>query len=349
MRLDPQIWALASRQRGIVTRAQLRAAGFTRSAITHRVQTGRLWRVYRDVFAVGRAELTPEGGWLAAVLACGNDAALSHLSAAALWEIRERQAPRQPQVSLPTQAGRRPPRGIELHRVATLRANDVTKRNAIPVTTLQRTLVDLAGILDEKQLRSALRQSERIHRLDLAQLRVSLDDVSRYSTRHARLRRLVDDYIPAGTDSEVEAAFLELCARHGLPIPETQVPIGRYRVDFLWPDLNLVVETDGRDTHDGFIAFRNDRVRDRAVKAAGLEVLRFTGTEVLREPRKVACEVSAARRRLRYFEAFETALAFALAFAAFLGIGLRACSAMNASVSWRASESGRWSCGDFMR
>jgi very-short-patch-repair endonuclease len=302
-RLDSQVWALARRQHGLVTRAQLKAAGFTRSAVDHRLRTGRLWRAYPGVFAVGRAELTREAGWLAAVLACGGDAALSHLSAAALWEIRERRPPKRPQVSVPTQVGRRAPRGIELHRVATLRPNDVTERNAIPVTTLPRTLADLAAVLDDKQLKSAVRQSERIHRLDLAQLRVSLDDFPRTSAHHARLRRLLDAYVPATTDSELEAAFLELCVDHGLPMPATQVPIGRYRVDFLWPGLGLVVETDGRAAHDGFIAFREDRVRDRALEAAGFEVLRFAGAEVLREPKSVARELSAAIERRRPAEA----------------------------------------------
>jgi very-short-patch-repair endonuclease len=204
---------------------------------------------------------------------------------------------------VPTHVGRKKPRGVDLHRVATLQPNDVTERSAIPVTTLPRTLADLAGVLDDKQLKSAVRQSERIHRLDLAELRVSLDAFPRTSARHARLRRLLDAYVPAATDSELEAAFLELCADHGLPMPETQVPIGRYRVDFLWRDLNLVVETDGRDAHDGFIAFRDDRVRDRALKAAGLEVLRFTGAEVSRERRTVAHEVAAAIERRRPAEA----------------------------------------------
>jgi very-short-patch-repair endonuclease len=200
---------------------------------------------------------------------------------------------------VPTRSGRVSRHGIHVHRTATLQPNDVTERNAIPVTTLPRTLADLAAILDDRQLKSTVRQSERIHKLDLAQLRVSLDDVPPTSARHARLRHLLDAYIPATTDSELEAAFLELCAHHGLPLPETQVPIGRYRVDFLWPDLNLVVETDGRDAHDGFIAFREDRVRDRALKAAGLDVLRFTGAEVFRKPAAVAGELIAARERRR--------------------------------------------------
>jgi very-short-patch-repair endonuclease/predicted transcriptional regulator of viral defense system len=295
-RADSRIWAIVRRQHGVVTGAQLRAAGLTHSAIKHRVRTGRLWRVHRDVFAVGRAELTREGRLLAAVHACGDGAALSHLSAAALWAIRE-PPPRCPQVSVPMRGGRRGPRGIELHCAATLQPNDVTERSAIPVTTLHRTLIDLAAILDDRQLKSALRQSERVHKLDLAKLRVSVDDRPSTSPAPARLRHLLDDYIPARTESELEAAFLELCARHGLRIPETQVAIGPYRADFLWRDRGLVVETDGRDTHDGFVAFRDDRARDRAMKAAGFEVLRFTGSEVLREPRKVARELSAALRR----------------------------------------------------
>jgi very-short-patch-repair endonuclease len=295
-RQEHQIWVLARRQYGLVSGAQLRAMGFSRAAISHRVRTGRLWRVHRDVFAVGRAELTREGTWLAAVLACGDGAALSHLSAADLWGIRERPRPSQPSVSVPGYAGRTGPRGVDVHRIATLRTNDTTERNAIPVTTLPRTLADLAAILNDKQLKSAVRQSERIHRLDLAQLRDSLGDVPP-RRGHARLRRLLDDYVPGKTDSELEAAFLELCADQDLPMPETQVQIGPYRVDFLWPDLNLVVETDGRDAHDGFVAFREDRIRDRALKAAGLEVLRFTGAEVLREPKAVKRELAAAVKR----------------------------------------------------
>jgi very-short-patch-repair endonuclease len=187
------------------------------------------------------------------------------------------------------------PAGVHVHRAATLQANDVTTRNAIPVTTLQRTLIDLAAVLDEKLLKSALRQSERVHTLDLAQVRVSLDDHPRSSPRPALLRRLLDAYVPGNTENDLEAAFLELCAKHGLPTPETQVPIGPHRVDFLWRDLHLVVETDGRDTHDGFVAFRDDRVRDRALQAAGFDVLRFTGAEVFREPAAVARELKAAR------------------------------------------------------
>jgi hypothetical protein len=241
---------------------------------------------------------------MAAVLACGPGAALSHLSAGELWRIWEGVRPRWPQVSLPTRSGRRAPEGIHLHRSGTLQANGITERNAIPVTTLERTLIDLASILDAKRLKSVLRQAERIHKLDLHRLRASLDSCPGSDHRRARLTRILDAYVPgtASTEGEPEAAFLELCARHGLPLPETQVPIGPYRADFLWRDCNLVVEIDDRSSHDGYVAFREDRVRDRFMKARGLDVLRFIRTEVIREPEKVARELRTARsaRTVRY-------------------------------------------------
>lgn len=266
-----------------------------RSAIAHAVATRRLWRVHEGVFAVGRPHLTREGTWLAAVLACGEGSALSHLAAACLWGIREF-PPTRPQVSMLTQAGRQGPRGIELHRTTTLRREDVVRRADIPVTTLARTLVDLMGVFDSARLKSAIRHAERLHRLDLAQLRSNLEELPRKPYRHARLRRMLDAYLPGSgaTDSDLEADFLELCVNHGLPTPETQARVGPYRADFLWRDLHLVVETDGRHSHDGFIAFRDDRVRDRAMKAAGLEALRFTSSEVAREPQRV-CESSPRR------------------------------------------------------
>src|SRR5207302_5795885 len=134
----------------------------------------------------------------------------------------------------PSTSGKTGPQGVDLHCISTLGPNDITERNAIPITTLPRTLMDLAAILDDKQLKSALRQCERVHRFDLAQLRRRLEDLPRSSPGPARLRRLLDDYVPAHTDSELEAAFLELCGKHGLPMPETQVEVGPYRVDFLW-------------------------------------------------------------------------------------------------------------------
>jgi very-short-patch-repair endonuclease len=194
--------------------------------------------------------------------------------------------------------GRRGPRGIELHRTV-LEADDVTVRAGIPVTALARTVLDHAAVLEMRPLRSVLRQAERVHRLDLAALRESVDAAPARSRKHARLRRALDTYVPgaAQTEADGEMAFLELCARHGLPRPECQVPVGRWRVDFLWRDVGLVVEIDDRQSHDGYVAFRDDRVRDRAMKAMGLEVLRFTRIEVLETPAAVARELAQAHAR----------------------------------------------------
>jgi hypothetical protein len=278
--------------------------GFTHSAIAHREREGRLWRRYRDVFAVGRAQLTTKGEWMAAVLACGDGAALSHLSAAELWAIWEGVRPRWPHVSVAGRAGRKRRRGIVVHRPASLGSDDLTERDAIVVTTLDRTLIDLAARLDRRALHKILRGAERLHKLDLRRLRASLDAHPKTAVGVARLRRAINTYVPetAGTEGEPEAAFLDLCATHGLPLPETQVPIGHYRADFLWRDLGLVVEIDDRASHDGYIAFHDDRVRDRAMKAAGLDVLRFTSNEVMRERAKMVRELRTARaaRAVRY-------------------------------------------------
>jgi hypothetical protein len=247
---------------------------------------------------LGRPTLTREGRWLAAVLACGEGAALSYLCAAALWEIWERAVPLQAQVSVPSLGGHRGRPGIELHRTV-LAAEDVTARSAIPVTSLPRTLLDLAAVLDTRRLRSALRQAERVHRLDLKSLRESSDAAPRGSVKHGRLRRALDAYVPgaARTEADAEMAFLELWPRGVVPRPECQVEIGRWRADFLWREVGLVVEIDDRQSHDGYVAFHEDRVRDRAMKALGLEVLRFSRTEVLRAPAAVAREVLEAHAR----------------------------------------------------
>jgi hypothetical protein len=289
------VLALADRQHGVITRAQLLDAGLSAGAVRHRLRTGRLHRVFPSVYAVGRPLLTLNGRWMAAVLACGPGAALSHLSAGALWGIWERLPPSQPHVSVPGGGGRRGPRGIALRRTD-LQPGDVTVHRAIPVTALGRTLVDLALVLDDRRLRSAIRQAERLHRLDLRALRESVEHAPRSSVKHARLLRALGAYVPgaAGTEADAEMAFLEICAAKGLPAPDCQVPVGRYRADFMWQDVGLVVEIDDRQSHDGYVAFRDDRVRDRAMKALALEVLRFTRTEVLSGPEAVGREVAAA-------------------------------------------------------
>jgi very-short-patch-repair endonuclease len=288
---------LAGQQHGVVSATQLLEAGMTRSAIRHRVRTGRLHRLHAGVYAVGRPDLTREGRWMAAVLACGDGALLAGFSAARLWELIDRGG-ELPEVSVPTDTHVRGPRGVVVHRCLGRLTADAVQRAAIPVTSLQLTLIDLAGVTDQRRLRSAVRQAERVHRLDLRELRQAVDR-PRTEARRARLRAVLDVYLPRAIESELEDALLELCRRHRLPLPDTQVRIGDHRVDFLWPDLRLVVETDGAQTHDTVVGRHNDRVKDRALLALGFEVVRFSYAEVVRQPGMVIRELRRhiARRR----------------------------------------------------
>jgi very-short-patch-repair endonuclease len=301
-RLDKHLWSLSRLQDGAVSRWDLAAAGLSSDAIAHRVRTGRLWPWFGggQAFAVGRPELSRRGVWRAALFAAGPDAVLSHFSAAAVWELRQEGSDAQPHVSVPTQSGRLTPRGVRLHRAATLGPDDVTLRGGLSVTTLRRTLLDLTLVVDATQLRAFLREAEYRHALDLAELRRSLDVPGR-SPRHGRLRRTLDAWVPGIglTETELEAKFLELCARRHIPLPQVQVRQGDHRPDFLWREERLIVEADGYEAHRGRIAFQTDRARDRTLKAQGYEVLRFTWAEIVAKPAMVARELKAALERRR--------------------------------------------------
>jgi very-short-patch-repair endonuclease len=231
---------------------------------------------------------------MAAVLAAGPDAVLSHLSAAALWGLRA-EGTRRVDVSVAGRAGRKERPGLVVHRPRGLPPTDVTTRDGIPTTTLTRSLLDIAGTQDARVTKRLLREAEYRHRLDLGELRRSLDAHSR-SRAPARLRNLLDDWVPGIglTETELEAAFLEVCKRGGLQRPLVQHPIGRHRADFAWPRHGLVVETDGYDAHRGRIAFAEDRVKDRALIARGYTVLHFTWPEVIRHPQRIHRDVARA-------------------------------------------------------
>lgn len=281
----------------VISLDELRALGLTRAAIRHRIHTGRLHRLYPSVFAIGRSRVSPEGLWRAAVLACGAGAALSHLSAARLLRLVE-QAPAWPHVTVPGTRGGSGPPGLVLHRSRTLRPEDITIHRAIPVTTVQRTLIDVVLTLPRHPLKGAVRQAVRLHRVDLARLGDTIAD-PRTEPRRARLRRVIRVYVPGIelTEQELEARFFELCARARVRLPEPQVWFGRHRADFTWRAERLVVEVDGRRTHDNDVAFVDDRVKDRALKTAGQEVQRFTWGEVVHESTMVGRDLRAALKR----------------------------------------------------
>jgi very-short-patch-repair endonuclease len=284
---DVRVARIAARQHGVVTAEQLREAGIDKSATTRRVKAGRLHRLHRGVYAVGHRAPTHHSRWMAAVLACGEGAVLSHSSAAALWELlRPIDGPIH--VSVPTTTGRISRRGIRLHRCPSLAdplsspsslqsrggrgQGIVTRRHRIPVTTIQRTIDDLDGTVPPYLLRRAKRQAELkgIH----------LEGIERKRQR-----------------SDLEEDFLALVQRHRFPPPETNVKLGRWEVDFLWRTQRLVVEVDSFTYHQGSVAFHDDYARDLDLRQRGYTVLRFADTQIEDEPDRVAADVAAALRR----------------------------------------------------
>jgi very-short-patch-repair endonuclease len=275
----------------LVTLEQLRALGMSESAAHGRLLTGRLHRIHDRVFAVGHGALSVEARLLAAVLACGVDAVLSHRSAALLWGIRDDRCAKV-DVTAPHRRGRSPV-GIAAHRDGTLCRADCTVVNDVPCTTVERTLLDLATVLSVKELRKTLAEAEVLRIVDLSALR-KLIRRCRGRRGVARLRMLIDDIHPETrrTRSELERMFLRMCSRAGLPQPEVNVSLrvkGRtYKPDFLWRDEGLIVEADSMRFHGTRSAFQHDRRREQCLQAAGWRVSRCTWEQVERESRALA-------------------------------------------------------------
>jgi predicted transcriptional regulator of viral defense system len=287
---DALIAALADRQHGVVARRQLGALGLGARAIDHRLQCGRLHVVHRGVYAVGHRVLSPRGRWMAAVLACGDGAVLSHRSAAALWTIRPTS---RADVELTTPTQLRPRDGLLPH-CAVLPADEVTTLDGIPVTTAARTLFDLAAVLTRRPLERALDEAEVLR----------LDGPAELLRRHpghrgaATLRALLlDGRAPAPTRSELEERFLALVDEAGLPRPETNAIVEGYEVDAVWREARLIVELDGYATHGTRKAFERDRIRDRTLLARGWRPIRLTSRQLAADPAALAEELLCWIRR----------------------------------------------------
>ena len=290
------LWALVRRQHGVITRQQLMQLGFGKHAIDHRISTGRLHPIWRGVYAVGRTELTQDGRWIAATLSCGPSAVLSHWSAAALWGIG--QAPTGPiEISIPARATRRRP-GILVHRRLGLIAAQVTSVRGIPVMTPTWTLIDLAPRLDRAETEAAINEANKRNLVNPETLRAALDGLPRVPGVSI-LRELLDRLTFVLTDSELERQFLPIARQAGLPPPQTGCYLNGFKVDFYWPDLGLVVETDGLRYHRTAAQQARDRRRDQAHAAAGMTPLRFTHAQVRFEPGHVRGTLVAVVRRLR--------------------------------------------------
>jgi len=221
--LDRRIAEVADRFHGIVDVEQLRAVGASRRQIGRRIESRRLIPLHRGVYAVGHRRLTKAGHWIAAVRAAGPDAALSHTDAAAHWGLRPPPAGRI-NVTVPRN-GRRHRNGIVVHN-ADLPPEHVTIRDRIPVTTPTRTLADLAGSVSKPQLARAIEAAEFHHLLDVP----SLLAVSAGRPGARRIRELTAAELPH-TRSELEAAFVDLCTRYGLPRPIMNETLHGYEVD----------------------------------------------------------------------------------------------------------------------
>jgi predicted transcriptional regulator of viral defense system len=289
-------WELAGRQHGVLTRSQLLGLGMGSRSIEHRLKSGRLHRVLRGVYAVGRPDLTERGRWMAAVLACGPDALLSHQSAAALWRIRG-SGPGVVDVVVQADKPRDRP-GIRAHRRRDHEAPGRRAVGRIPVTHPVATLIDLAACLPQGQVEAAINEADHRDLIDPEQLRRSLDPL-RGRAGIARLRRLLDGPTIALTSSELERRFLPLAFAAGLPAPQTQTNLGHHRVDFIWPELGLVVETDSLRYHRTAFKQAEDKRRDNAHVAFGLATLRFTHMQVCHEPAYVRTTLTRTLRQLR--------------------------------------------------
>jgi hypothetical protein len=282
---DAVVATFAARQHGVVTRAQLLDAGVGRRAIDGRIARGLLHPLHRGVFAVGHRRVGRDGRWMAAVLAGGDGAVLSHRSAAALWRMRE--TSRGPEVTVARHRGTRP--GVEYHE-AVLRPDEIAVVDGIPATTPARTLLDLAAVLSREHLKAAFQEAE-VRRLTSP---TSLDALlARYPGRRGTqaIRRILDEHHEIGRTvptSVLERRFLAVLDAHGLPRPSINRLSREGELDATWPDHRLIVECDGFATHGTRRAFEDDRAKDRNLTVAGWRVIRITWRQLTEDPETIA-------------------------------------------------------------
>jgi very-short-patch-repair endonuclease len=284
---------LARRQYGVVARDQLIRLGLEPDAIGRRLRAGRLHRMYAGVYAVGHQVIPREGRWMAAVLASGPEAVLSHWSAAHLWMIRPNS---RSVIDVTAPRKSRSWKGVRRHH-SPLPADEITVEEGIPVTTVPRTILDLAATEDADTVENLLRESEFLQLSD----RLSLPHlIERYPGKRGickvqvALDRLKEE--PVGRKrSRLEERFAPFLRLHRLPLPRFNdwIVLGakRYQVDCHWPDLRQIVELDGWDGHSTRTAFREDRARDRRLAAAGYTVTRLTWNQLDDEPEEIASDL----------------------------------------------------------
>ena len=273
---------LAERQGGAIADWQLLRLGVGRGAIKHWLRTGRLHRIHRGVYALGHPVLGEKGHLWAALLACGPGAVISHRSAAKLWAVRPNN--RKPvDVTVPGRSRHRR-KGIDIHLVRHLDPRDVTKIDGLPVTTLARTLLDLAEVVPQSQLPRAIAEAEYLGIIDLNAINELLGRSNGRRGQKPLAAALTDAFPKERTRSELEDAFLEFCDQRGIPRPKVNTYIDGREVDMAWPDYDLIVELDGYQSHRTRRAFESDRRRDAAHLLAEVSTIRVTDAWLTREP-----------------------------------------------------------------
>lgn len=285
---------LATRQHGVVSVRQLAGLGYSRSSVSKATTAGRLHRLHRGVYAVGHMDLSWQSHCLAAVLACA-PALASHTSAAWLWGVLRN---RPGAFHVTTKTRRHPKPYVQLHH-GRLMDEDRAVRDGIPVTSLARTLLDLAAMLPARRLRRAIERSEELRLFDLG----PVDSLLARAGGHpgaGRLRRALALYRPSPfTRSGLERRFLELVCEAGLPTPSTSFNELGYELDVYWQAERFAVELDIYETHGSREAFESDRLRQENLKLGGIEMIRVTGPRLDGEPDEVIERVAVLLKRRR--------------------------------------------------
>jgi very-short-patch-repair endonuclease len=285
-RVDVSINRLARERHGVVGLRELRAAAVSDEAIRTRLEDGRLHRLDRGVFAVGPGLVPRRGWWRAATLAGGERAMLSRLHAAALRDLVK--PPSGPINVLVPDRWLPDRKGLRFHSVARLAPFECDEIDGIPVTSLARTLLDSATVVDDLALRRMYERAERLQILDVAKVDTLV--AYRFGHRGAGRLRALRDYDPtvaADAVSELERLYLDLLRDAGIPTPQVNVLVDGHLVDCYWPEADLVVELDSYEHHGDREAFERDRAKVADLRRAGHEAVQFTYRQVTARPRWV--------------------------------------------------------------
>jgi very-short-patch-repair endonuclease len=295
--------AVAEKQHGVVANRQLSGLGLGNGLIRSRIENGSLIPIHQGVFALGHGMISRRARWMAAVIACGPGAVLSHSSAAELWEIRRAG----PTSEVTRRSGGSPRAGIRLHQTRMLDDIEVVEKDGIPTTSIERALLDMAARLDDRQTERILVAADRTGALRWSELNRLVERTPRRPGA-GRLRRVALQVDPRAVDaiSPLEVDFLALCRRAGLQLPQVNVMVEGHLVDFLWPTERVVVETDGYAFHADRPAFELDHTRTAELETNGYRVHRATYRMLTCDPAPFLDLVRASLDRLRHTDGRES-------------------------------------------